>query len=307
MSRRSRLGGVLLVTILVIGAGSGAAAADYLGEDDGGNVVRFEGDRLTLDVSDMSLRSLLLEVAQQSGARVQMDGVPDRSVSEAFTRLPIDEALRRLLGEQSFTLVYAERSRAGGGGAGLHLKELRVYGGEGPRLDTASRAKGASKVSRSSRPTAAGPAPASAADTNKPAAARNRTRPSKRSRDAATEDDTDASEGAADAQDESTEHGEEAEASEADQVEYHEEPVETELSTATGVRGVDPRYLSGMAGEAPLNPVAASVLANQLPDEDEAEWEGDADEESTDELDQMHDMQEPAYDDYQDHDEGMFD
>lgn len=118
-------------------------------------MVRCEGDRLTLDVASMPLRTLLLEVGRQSGAQVRIEGLDERTVSEAFTRLPLDEAFRRLLGDSNFTLVYAGASETDGKPSSLRLKELRVYGGDGPVVSSTTAARPAAP---SRRPTAAGPA-----------------------------------------------------------------------------------------------------------------------------------------------------
>ncbi len=125
------------------------------------DVVRCEGDRLTLDVASMPLRTLLLEVGRQSGAQVRIEGLDDRTVSEAFTRVRLDEALRRVLGDSNFTLVYAAASQSDGKPSSLRLKELRVYGGEGTVVSSnAARPKPARPDAPAARPTAAGPATA---------------------------------------------------------------------------------------------------------------------------------------------------
>lgn len=111
---------------------SGAGGAP----DDVGSAIRYEDDRLSADVTDMGLHAMLNEIGRQSGARVRIEGVADRSVSERFTRLPLHEALRRVLGEEeNFSLTYTQASD--GRSVEARLKELRVYGAGGPTATAA--------------------------------------------------------------------------------------------------------------------------------------------------------------------------
>jgi hypothetical protein len=79
----------------------------------------------------MSLHALLLEVGRQVDAQVVIEGLEDRTVSDRFAGLPLDEALRRLLPRESFTLIYAEDRHPSGPDTGSRLKELHVYGSGG--------------------------------------------------------------------------------------------------------------------------------------------------------------------------------
>jgi hypothetical protein len=101
--------------------------------------LRYEGDRLTGDVVDMSLHAMLMEIGRQSGARVRIEGVVDRDVSGRFPGLPLYEGLRRVLGGDNFTLVYARGS--GGDPGPARLKEIQVFGGgDGPSVTNGGRA-----------------------------------------------------------------------------------------------------------------------------------------------------------------------
>jgi hypothetical protein len=101
------------------------------------NFVRYERNLLTVNVAGMPLYAFLVEVGRQSGAQISMDGVGGRTVSGSFTRLPLDEGLRRLLANENFTLIYAQERTADGQVIGTRLKGLQVYGSGGP-VTTAS-------------------------------------------------------------------------------------------------------------------------------------------------------------------------
>jgi hypothetical protein len=91
----------------------------------------YRDDRLTANVSQMSVHALLSEIGRQSGARVRMEGVADRDVSARFAGLPLPEALRRILGEENFTLVYGRTRAASGEPGGAGLREIQVFGDGG--------------------------------------------------------------------------------------------------------------------------------------------------------------------------------
>jgi len=102
----------------------------------------YQDDRLTADVSGMSVHAVLLEIGRQSGARVRIEGVADREVSGRFTRLPLPEALRRMLGEENFTLVYGRTSEASGEAGSARLREIQVFGGGGPSVTSQQPSSG---------------------------------------------------------------------------------------------------------------------------------------------------------------------
>ena len=115
------------------------AAMSETGADDA-QPLRYENDRLTGDVVDMSLHAMLMEIGRQGGARVRIEGVADRDVSGRFPGLPLYEGLRRVLGEDNFTLVYSGGS--GGQSDTPRLKEIQVFGGgEGPSVTNGRRAE----------------------------------------------------------------------------------------------------------------------------------------------------------------------
>ena len=119
-------------------------------EDD--YLVRYAEGHLTVDVVNMPLGDLLMELGRQSGARVRVEGLDDRTVTDAFTRLSLDAALRRLVVGKNFSLTYTEQRNPNGNLVETRLKELTVYGGTG----SVSTDRPSSSVADSSRPTAAG-------------------------------------------------------------------------------------------------------------------------------------------------------
>jgi hypothetical protein len=118
--------------------------------DESYRFVRYEENRLSANVSGMSLQVLLMEIGQQSGAHVRLDGFTDRIVSDRFNELPLEDALRRLLPGESYTVMYAKETTPDGQIVGTRLKELHVYG-TGTSVATSQQPP--------SRPTAAGAEP----------------------------------------------------------------------------------------------------------------------------------------------------
>jgi hypothetical protein len=72
--------------------------------------VRYADDRLSVHVTAMALDALVLEIGRQAGAVVR-GRTPERTVSAQFDDVPLPEALERILGTPSFSLVYDEQRR----------------------------------------------------------------------------------------------------------------------------------------------------------------------------------------------------
>jgi hypothetical protein len=74
-------------------------------------VVRYEQDRLTLEVERTPVADVLAELARQSGAEVRGEVASAGEVTLSYERLPLPEALHRLVGAQNFALIYGEHGR----------------------------------------------------------------------------------------------------------------------------------------------------------------------------------------------------
>jgi hypothetical protein len=134
----SGLGAVIWPLTAVCQESAGVRAMEAV--DDGASspdadrsqIIQLDGDRLTARVADMPLRNFLLEVGRLAGAEVRIDGLEERTVSVSFSRLALEEALRRVLGGRNFTLTYYYgEPRADQRGSALRLKALHVYGSTG--------------------------------------------------------------------------------------------------------------------------------------------------------------------------------
>lgn len=98
-------------------------------DDSGGaEYVRYDDGRLSARVSGMSLHALLQEIGRQSGAAVRLRGLDDRPAYDRFDRLPLDDALRRLMPEDNFTVVYSPARTADGRIVGPQPREIQVWG-----------------------------------------------------------------------------------------------------------------------------------------------------------------------------------
>jgi hypothetical protein len=117
-------------------AAAGESAADSEGAAVEAPALLYRDDRLTANVSRMSMHALLSEIGRQSGARIRMEGVADRDVSVRVTGMPLPEALRRILGEENFTLIYGRALPASGEPGGAGLREIQVFGDGGTGVTT---------------------------------------------------------------------------------------------------------------------------------------------------------------------------
>jgi hypothetical protein len=85
-------------------------------------LVRYQDDGLTVRVTDAPLSEVLQELSRQSGAQIRGDLREARTVSVDFEKVPLAQALARLLPDQNFALVYGKNGR---------LERIRLIGGAG--------------------------------------------------------------------------------------------------------------------------------------------------------------------------------
>jgi hypothetical protein len=107
-----------------------------------GDVIEYANGQLTVDVVEMPLQTVLREVGKQTGARIQAQDLESTKVTDEFTALPLDAAIRRLVAGRNFTLIYTSEPGADGKQAGRRLKEVQVFGepavGRGPAAPAAA-------------------------------------------------------------------------------------------------------------------------------------------------------------------------
>jgi hypothetical protein len=84
---------------------------------------------LTVDVRDAPLGDVVRVIGERTGARVVMPNNISSRVTGAFTRVPLEEGIKRLLRGHSLVLVYATTA---GGGDGVVLSEIQVVGSSPP-------------------------------------------------------------------------------------------------------------------------------------------------------------------------------
>jgi hypothetical protein len=137
-----------LAVVLASLAGPAGLRAD---EDVPPVTLRVSEGRLSLDARDAPLQTILDEIGDRTGLRVRFDDpaqaqIGDELVTVSFERVPVEEALRRLLRGRDFVLVYSPG----------RLAEARVYGrsaeapsGEPPPAASVSSAPAGEPVDRS--------------------------------------------------------------------------------------------------------------------------------------------------------------
>src|SRR5262249_38036093 len=70
--------------------------------------IEYRADRLTVQVTQVSLTEVLEEVARQARAEIIGGVKEEKPITVDFTTLPLDDGLGRLLGKQNFVLVYGK-------------------------------------------------------------------------------------------------------------------------------------------------------------------------------------------------------
>ncbi len=118
------LGGVILAATVFLPNSDGccALAADKEPPHPTINVSVHEG-LLTLRAMDAPLADVLASIGEAAGFRVVFKGAMDTPVSWTLTDVPLEKALRRLLGRGSYVMTYDARQTEGEMG---HLAEVRL-------------------------------------------------------------------------------------------------------------------------------------------------------------------------------------
>jgi len=115
--RRMAPSAARLTAVLLL---AGACAAGRCVADTAERVIQYDGDRLTVRLNAVPLSDVINELGRQAGAEIQGGLRSPHDVSAEFEKVPLPEALHRLLGEQNFALVYGEGGR---------LRTVKLLGG----------------------------------------------------------------------------------------------------------------------------------------------------------------------------------
>ena len=95
---------VLVVAAMVLSAGPLAAGEPTC-------VIAYDADRVTVHAKRAPLADVVREIGRQSGAEIVGDVRKPRDVSQDFERVPLVDALARLLREQNFTVRYGPEGK----------------------------------------------------------------------------------------------------------------------------------------------------------------------------------------------------
>jgi hypothetical protein len=97
---------VLLVAVLGLGAGAGAAVAETAPVDDVAPGVAVARDRITGEFTAVPAEDALRQIADATGADVVGTVLEGRQVTVKLDDVPLEVAMQRILGTQSFSLVF---------------------------------------------------------------------------------------------------------------------------------------------------------------------------------------------------------
>jgi hypothetical protein len=117
-SLRSFLGTTALLASLAVGLVGVAPAQEKPSGQDGTLVVRYHDDKLTVRAKDAATPDVLEQLARSTGASIHGAQPAVPRISADFDNVPLVEGLDRLLGKNSFNLVYGRDG----------LREIRLLG-----------------------------------------------------------------------------------------------------------------------------------------------------------------------------------
>jgi hypothetical protein len=97
---------LLVIGGLALGLGSTHALAETEPADAAAPPVGIQRDRITGDFTGMSVEDALRQIATATGADVVGTVVDDRQITLKLNDVPLEVAMQRILGTQSFSLVF---------------------------------------------------------------------------------------------------------------------------------------------------------------------------------------------------------
>lgn len=116
---------MLLVAALLAGFAPSAGVAEPTAAASGSVQVEFRDGLLTLDVRDAPLDDVLRTIGKKAGFEVVIKVDLSTPVSRSFAAMPLDQGIRRLIGETSFVMAY------GGSGDAVRLTLLSPGASDG--------------------------------------------------------------------------------------------------------------------------------------------------------------------------------
>ncbi len=113
--------------------------------------ISLEDGRLTMDVQDASVSRVLRAIAAKGGFALDLVGQLDSRVSASFENVPIERALRRIVGRSSSII---ELTQSTGAGAPRRIGKLYIFARGAPeRVKTSGRPATKPTIRRKSRAT----------------------------------------------------------------------------------------------------------------------------------------------------------
>ncbi|HET6521456.1 MAG TPA: HEAT repeat domain-containing protein [Geminicoccaceae bacterium] len=147
-----RSGGVGAALILALGWTLPAAAQEAATAPAAGPVtVRWADGRLAAEVGAVPVQTVLQAIAEATGAEVRGSGELGTTSAQSFEGLPIEAALRRLVGDHGILVRYAPPAP---GESGSRVAAIRVYA-----VEPGARERAAAAAQARSAQAGAAPAP----------------------------------------------------------------------------------------------------------------------------------------------------
>ena len=100
--------------------------------------IALEDGRLTMNVRDVSLSQVLRAIAAKGGFALDIAGKLDSKVSASFENVPIERALRRIVGRSSYIIELAPPS---GADTQRRIDKLSVFARAAPKRVKTKRGK----------------------------------------------------------------------------------------------------------------------------------------------------------------------
>lgn len=93
-------------------------------------IVQFKDHALTVKVRNMSLETVLREIADQALIKIVFFGPAEELVSADFNNIPLDEGIKRLTRDTNYVFIHGPENKQG---VGTEIREVIIYPKTGTR------------------------------------------------------------------------------------------------------------------------------------------------------------------------------
>lgn len=112
-------------------------------------LIRVENGLLTASVREITLIDFMNKLADQTGMGFEIHAEADRKITVNYTKIPLDEGLKRLLSPSNFIIIYSDKKSLS---KKVNIKRVIVYDKSGSNSGQGIKRRASDSVAREENP-----------------------------------------------------------------------------------------------------------------------------------------------------------